>query len=55
MHDEEEHAKRLTSIKARISQSLDDPRPAIPLADAFARIRSNIERLPRASASLNHQ
>lgn len=44
MLDEEEHAERLASIRARITRSLDDPRPAVPLDDAFAHIRSNVER-----------
>jgi antitoxin ParD1/3/4 len=33
-----EHAERLTAIRARIRRSLDDPRPAVPIDEAFDRI-----------------
>ena len=35
---EEEHAERLAAIRSRVQRSLADPRPAVPLADAFDRI-----------------
>src|ERR1700722_5645355 len=33
-----EDAERLASIKARVRRSLDDPRPSLPLDEAFERI-----------------
>lgn len=33
-----EDAERLSAIRRRVQRSLDDPRPGIPLADAFDRI-----------------
>src|ERR1700720_1570720 len=33
-----EDAERLTAIRTRVRRSLDDPRPSIPLDDAFDRI-----------------
>lgn len=45
LRGEEEHAERLNSIRARIRQSLDDPRPSVSLDDAFARVDSRISSL----------
>jgi antitoxin ParD1/3/4 len=33
-----DHADRLAVIRARIRRSLDDPRPAVPIDEAFDRI-----------------
>jgi antitoxin ParD1/3/4 len=33
-----EDAERLTAITARVRRSLEDPRPSVPLDDAFDRI-----------------
>ena len=33
-----ENAERLTAIRTRVRRSLDDPRPGVPLDDAFDRI-----------------
>jgi antitoxin ParD1/3/4 len=40
-----EDAERLAAIRARVRRSLDDPRPDVPLEEAFERI----ERLHAAS------
>lgn len=48
MRDEEEHAERLAAVRARIKRSLDDPRPAVPLEEAFARVKAHAERLSRS-------
>ena len=36
---EEEHRQKLAEIRARIQASIDDPRPSVPIEDAFERIR----------------
>src|ERR1700680_1648245 len=33
-----EHAERLAAIRTRVRRSLDDPRPSVPLDEAFDRI-----------------
>jgi len=38
LRQEEEHEARLGSIRTRVRRSLDDPRPAVPIEDAFERI-----------------
>ena len=38
LRHEEEHAERIAAIRARIQQSLDDPRPSVSLDDARARL-----------------
>ena len=40
-----EDAERLTAIRTRVRRSLDDPRPSVPLDEAFGRI----ERLHRGA------
>ena len=40
-----EHAERIASIKARIKASIDDPRPPVPIEEAFQRVRRHIEEL----------
>ena len=47
LRDEEEHSERLAAIRARISRSLDDPRPPIPLDDAMSRVRAHARDLLR--------
>lgn len=42
----QEDAERLAAIRARIQRSFDDPRPPVPLEEAFDRI----EKLHAASA-----
>ena len=39
----EEHAERLAMIKARIRASVEDPRPRVPLDEAFDRVRKRLE------------
>jgi antitoxin ParD1/3/4 len=38
--DRAEHEERLNAIRARIKRSLDDPRPGVPIDEAFARIEA---------------
>jgi antitoxin ParD1/3/4 len=40
--EEEEHAERMASIKARIRASVEDTRPAVALDQAFERIRDRL-------------
>lgn len=40
--EEEEHAERMASIKARIRASVEDARPAVALDQAFERIRDRL-------------
>lgn len=42
LRKEEEHVERMAAIRARIQQSLDDPRPRVPVDAAFARVRAQI-------------
>ncbi|RDE10433.1 ribbon-helix-helix domain-containing protein [Pelagibacterium lacus] len=49
MRGEEEHAERLTAMRARIGRSLDDPRPPLPLDEAFARLERRAKTLSRTS------
>ena len=34
--------ENLDWVKAKVQEALDDPRPAIPLAEAFARVRARL-------------
>jgi antitoxin ParD1/3/4 len=43
--EEDEHAERIASIKARIKASVDDPGPPVPMEEAFDRVRKHIEKL----------
>jgi antitoxin ParD1/3/4 len=43
--DDEEHAERMASIRERTKASLEDPRPAIPIEEAFAMLEDHIDRL----------
>ena len=43
--DDQEHAERIASIKARIKASVEDPRPPVPLEEAFARIEERLSKL----------
>lgn len=45
--EEEEHAERIASIKARLKTSVEDPRPPMPMEEAFDRVRQHIEGLAR--------
>lgn len=47
LRDEDEYNERIASIRARLSQSLADPRPAVPLEDAFSRLATHTDRLFR--------
>ena len=40
---EEEHQERLAAIRARIQESLDDPRPSIALNEARADLKRHAE------------
>ena len=46
--DDEEHAERIASIKARIKASIEDPSPAIPIEEAFVMLEQHIDRLEEA-------
>lgn len=43
LRQREEHQERLESIRARVRQSLDDPRPSVPMEEA----EENLERYMR--------
>jgi len=43
--EEEEHAERIASINARVKASMDDPRPGIPMEEAFEQVRRHIQKL----------
>lgn len=43
--EEEEHAERMTSIRARVKASIEDTRPAVPLDDAIDRVKRRISQL----------
>lgn len=45
--EEEEHAERMVSIKARIRASVEDARPAVALDQAFERIRARLAERSR--------
>ncbi|CDX12250.1 putative addiction module antidote protein, CopG/Arc/MetJ family [Mesorhizobium sp. ORS 3324] len=45
--EEEEHAERIASIRARVKASLEDKRPAVPLDEAIDRVKSRISQLAR--------
>ena len=38
---EEKHQEELTAIRKRIQDSIDDPRPSVPLDEAFERLRQH--------------
>ena len=40
---EEEHQERLASIRARVQESLDDPRPSVSLDEARADFKCHVE------------
>lgn len=43
MRQEEEYSERIRAIRGRIKQSLDDKRPSVPAAIAFARLEAAFE------------
>jgi len=43
--EEEEHAERMASIRARVKASIDDTRPAVPLDEAINRVKKRISQL----------
>ncbi|AEH88437.1 type II toxin-antitoxin system ParD family antitoxin [Mesorhizobium opportunistum] len=45
--EEEEHAERMASIRARVKASIEDTRPAVPLENAIERVKSRISQLAR--------
>ncbi|MDX8469584.1 type II toxin-antitoxin system ParD family antitoxin [Mesorhizobium sp. VK23B] len=45
--EEEEHAERIASIRARVKASLADTRPAISSDEAIARIKNKISELAK--------
>jgi antitoxin ParD1/3/4 len=45
--EEEEHAERMASIRARVKASIEDRRPAVPLEEASDRVKSRISQLAR--------
>jgi antitoxin ParD1/3/4 len=47
--EEEEHAERMASIRARVKASIEDKRPAVPLDEAIDRVKSRISKLARDS------
>jgi antitoxin ParD1/3/4 len=48
MREEEEHAERLAAVRARLTRSLDDPRPAVALDDAMERLEAHVRQSYRA-------
>ncbi len=42
VRDEDDHAGRIASIRARIKASIDDPRPPVPLEEAFDRVLNGL-------------
>jgi antitoxin ParD1/3/4 len=42
---EQEHQERLAVIRARIDEAMDDPRPSVPAAEVFERLRARYEVL----------
>ncbi|MER8723114.1 type II toxin-antitoxin system ParD family antitoxin [Mesorhizobium sp. M0195] len=47
--EEEEHAERMASIRARVKTSIEDTRPDIPLDQAITRVKNRISELARDS------
>lgn len=45
--EEEEHAERMASIRARVKASIEDTRPAIPLNEAIDRPKDRVSQLAR--------
>ena len=43
--EEEEHAERIASIKARLKASIEDPRPPIPAEEVFRSLKERLTRL----------
>lgn len=43
--EEEEHAERIASIRARIKASIEDPRPSIPAEEVFRSLKERLNRL----------
>ncbi|TPI49818.1 type II toxin-antitoxin system ParD family antitoxin [Mesorhizobium sp. B2-9-1] len=43
--EEEEHAERMASIRARVKASLEDKRPSVPLDEAIDRVKNRISQL----------
>lgn len=43
--EEDDHAERIASIKARIKASVEDTRPAVSLDEAFRRVNRHISDL----------
>lgn len=46
--EEQEHAERLAAIKARITESIEDPRPPVPMEEAFDRILKHLKERSEA-------
>ena len=44
MRQEEEREERMAALRAKVQQSLSDPRPAIPSGEAFNQIRAELKR-----------
>ncbi|MEI9410457.1 type II toxin-antitoxin system ParD family antitoxin [Mesorhizobium salmacidum] len=47
--EEEEHAERMASIRARVKASIEDTRPGVPLDEAIERVKKRISELARES------
>ncbi|MCF6103793.1 type II toxin-antitoxin system ParD family antitoxin [Mesorhizobium muleiense] len=45
--EEEEHAERMASIRARVKASIEDTRPAVSLEEAIDRVKSRISQRER--------
>ncbi len=41
---EKEHEEAIASIRAKVQASLDDPRPPMPMKEAFEQLYKHIER-----------
>ncbi|MEZ2332980.1 type II toxin-antitoxin system ParD family antitoxin [Mesorhizobium sp. RCC_202] len=47
--EEDEHAERMASIRARVKASIEDPRPSVPLEEVDARLRELVAQRTRAA------
>lgn len=43
--DDEEHAERMASIRARIKASIEDDKPPVPLDEAIVRVKAHLRNL----------
>ena len=41
---QDEYEERVSSLRARVQKSMDDPRPSVPAGDVFARLKAMHEQ-----------